>query len=252
MPFPTADTSALIRNRLLVHPRTAQRVLQLLGEADGSYSELCSLVEVDPALTAAVLRAANSTHLGYARRIAGIRHATVMLGGSLVASLAASSVADLVFDSSRPDYPDWLWQHTLVVASGCAVLAAHVGESTDDAYTTGMLHDVGALLAATNGADPAGDHVDEGADLLRRWNLPDRVVDAVRHHQARPAALVGNLERLVAAATSLAAEMGAPGPERPIPVLEALRLVQTNRRPADVMSAIEDDVTRRTVVARSS
>ena len=252
MPFPTADTSALIRNRLLVHPRTAQRVLQLLGAADGAHGDLCALVEVDPALTASVMRAANSTHLGYARRIAGIRHATVMLGGSLVASLAASRVADLVFDSSHPDYPDWLWQHTLVVASGCAVLAEYVGESADDAYTTGMLHDVGALLAATNGADPEVDHVDEGADLLRRWNLPDKVVDAVRHHRARPAALVGNLERLVAAATSLAAEMGAPGPERPVPVLEALRLVQVNRRPDDVMSAIEDDVTRRTVVARSS
>ena len=252
MPIQHADTSAPIRDRLLVHPRTAQRVLELLGQADCAYGELCALVEIDPALTASVMRAANSTHLGYSRRIAGIRHANVMLGGSLVASLAAGRVADLVFESSRPDYPDWLWQHTLVVASGCAVLAEHVGESADDAYTTGMLHDVGALLAATNGADASGDCVGEGAELLRRWNLPDKVVEAVRHLRTKPAALVGNLERLVAAATSLAAEMGAPGPERPIPVIEALRLLQTNRRPDDVMSAIEDDVTRRTAVARET
>lgn len=239
-------------------------MLQLLSRPDGAHSELCALVELDPALTAAVLRTANSTHLGYSGRIAGIRHATVMLGGSLVASLAASRVADLVFDVNQPDYPDWLWQHSVVVASACAVLAEYVGEPTDDAFTTGILHDVGTLMAAANAdgttpdatdlADSAdgrsAELVDAGADLLRRWNLPDKVVSGIRHHRARPAALVGNLERLVAAAGSFAAEMGAPGPERPISPIEALRLVQANRRPDDVIAAIDDEVTRRTAVVR--
>jgi HD-like signal output (HDOD) protein len=271
--FSAANSPALVRDRLLVHPKAAQRVLELLARPDGAHGELCSLVELDPALTAAVLRTANSVHLGYSRRIAGIRHATVMLGGSLVASLAASRVADLVFDVSRPDYPDGLWQHSVVVASACAVLAPEVGETADDAYTTGMLHDVGTLMAAANrdtdtdtgtGTDTEGrspssrasagpmqdDLVDAGADLLRRWNLPDKVVDGVRHHRARPAALVGNLERLVAAAGSLAAEMGAGGPEKTMSPIEALRLVQTTRRPDEVMAAIDDDVTRRTAIVR--
>ncbi len=244
-------------------------MLQLLSRPDGAHSELCALVELDPALTAAVLRTANSAHLGYSGRIAGIRHATVMLGGSLVASLAASRVADLVFDVNQPDYPDWLWQHSVVVASACAVLAQYVGEPVDDAFTTGILHDVGTLMAAANADDAPGatdpigspggndladgrtnELVDAGADLLRRWNLPDKVVSGIRHHRARPAALVGNLERLVAAAGSFAAEMGAPGPERTISPIEALRLVQANRRPDDVIAAIDDEVTRRTAVVR--
>lgn len=266
MVFPASGSSALLRDRLLVHPRAAQRVLELLARPDGAHAELCTLVELDPALTAAVLRAANSTHLGYSRRIAGIRHATVMLGGSLVASLAASRVADLVFDAAQPDYPDWLWQHSVVVASACAVLAPYLGEAVDDAFTTGMLHDVGSLLAVAN-TDPddahgsgtdlganlhanADAHVDAGADLLRRWNLPDRVVDGVRHHHARPAALVGGLERLVAAAGAFAHELGAGGPERPLPLLEASRLVMANRRPDDLLGAIDDEVTRRTAIVR--
>lgn len=247
-------------------------MLELLSRPDGAHSELCALVELDPALTAAVLRTANSVHLGYSGRIAGIRHATVMLGGSLVASLAASRVADLVFDVNQPDYPDWLWQHSVVVASACAVLAQYVGEPVDDAFTTGILHDVGTLMAAANAdhtseadADFFGTHgavdavdgrstelVDAGADLLRRWNLPDKVVSGIRHHRARPAALVGNLERLVAAAGSFAAEMGAPGPERTISPIEALRLVQANRRPDDVIAAIDDEVTRRTAIVREA
>ena len=78
---PATRRTALLRDRLLVHPRAAQRVLELLAVPDGAHAELCALVELDPALTAAVLRAANSAHLGFSRRIAGIRHATVLLGG---------------------------------------------------------------------------------------------------------------------------------------------------------------------------
>ena len=245
-----------MRDRLLVHPRAAQLVLELLARSDGDQGRLCELVELDPALAAAVLRAANAAHLGYSHRIAGIRHATVMLGCSLVASLAASRVADLVFDTDAPDYPDWLWQHSIVVASGCAVLAPFVGESPDDAYTVGLLHDVGFLLASTNGEptavdDPGSDHlVEAGADLLRRWNLPDRVVEGVQRHRARPAALVGGLERLVAAASSFARELGAGGPDRTMPPLEAARLVMADGRPGDLLEAIEDEVTRRTAVVR--
>ncbi len=250
-----ANSSALVRDRLLVHPKAAQRVLQLLARPDHAHVELCALVELDPALTAAVLRTANSVHLGYSRRIAGIRHATVMLGGTLVASLAASRVANLVFDVSQPDYPEWLWQHSVVVASACSVLAPTLGESSDDAYTAGMLHDVGSLLATANGEADAGDEcnaerIEAGADLLGRWNLPDRIVDGIRHHRARPTALIGNLERLVAAASSFAAELGAAGPERSMSTADALRLVQTTRRPDEVMAAIEDEVTRRTAIVR--
>jgi len=235
-------------------------VLELLGRPDGAHAELCNLVELDPALTAAVLRAANSAHLGYSGRIAGIRHATVMLGGSLVASLAASRVADLVFETSLPAYPDWLWQHAVVVASGCAVLAPYVGEGVDEAFTTGMLHDVGWLLSAANDdEDHASErhdllavHAETGADLLGRWNIPTRVVEGVRHHHARPAALVGNLERLVAASGAFARELGAGGPERSMSLHEAAQLVQAGRRPDDLLAAIDDEVTRRTAVVRES
>jgi HD-like signal output (HDOD) protein len=250
----------LQRDRLLVHPTAATRVLELLPRPDADRVDLFALVEADPALAASVLRAANAVHLGYARRVGGVRHAVVMLGGSLVASLAAGRVADLVFDVSTPDYPDWLWQHSIVVASGCAVLAPVVGESVDTAYTVGLLHEIGFLLAATN-SDPLASNepaapqlVAAGADLLRRWNLPDAVVEAVRLHRRSAAALVGNLERLVVAANSLAHELGAAGPDRAMPVLEALRLatseLMSTRRVDDLLVSVEDEVVRRTAVFR--
>jgi putative nucleotidyltransferase with HDIG domain len=212
------------RNRLLVHPTSARVVLEVLRGPEGS-RDITKTVMTDPALSASVMRAANSAHLGYSRRIGSIRQASVMLGGSLVGSLAASRVADLVFDTDAPDYPDWLWLHSLTMACACGVLARHTGESIDEAFTVGLLHDVGWLLAASTKAGEVpneADHTSAGADLLARWNLPDRIVAAVQQHHTRTSALNAPLDRLIVAAHGLVAAMGVPSPERSISPAEAL------------------------------
>jgi putative nucleotidyltransferase with HDIG domain len=213
------------RNRLLVHPTSARVVLEVLRGPEGT-RDITKTVMTDPALSASVMRAANSAHLGYSRRIGSIRQASVMLGGSLVGSLAASRVADLVFDTDAPDYPEWLWLHSLTMACACGVLARHTGESIDEAFTVGLLHDVGWLLAAsTTGDTPTeADHSSAGADLLARWNLPDRIVAAVQQHHTRTSALNAPLDRLIVAAHGLVAAMGVPSPERSISPGEALIL----------------------------
>jgi HD-like signal output (HDOD) protein len=220
------DRRAGERNRLMVHPAAARVVLGQLREPDGG--NITRTVMTDPALVAAVMRAANSAHLGYSRRIASLRQASVMLGGSLVGSLAASRVADLVFDPDAPDYPEWLWLHSLAMGCACSVLARHTGDSVDEAFTVGILHDVGWLLAASSGVlMPPNDvdHAAAGADLLARWNLPDRVVSAVRNDHARASALNSPLDRLVVASHGIVAAIGVPSPERSLSPAEALRLV---------------------------
>jgi HD-like signal output (HDOD) protein len=221
------DRRAGERNRLMVHPAAARVVLGQLRDTDHA-GDITRVVMTDPALVAAVMRAANSAHLGYARRIASLRQASVMLGGSLVGSLAASRVADLVFDPDAPDYPEWLWLHSLAMGCACSVLARHTGDSVDEAFTVGILHDVGWLLAASSGlVMPPNDveHAAVGADLLARWNLPDRVVSAVRNDHIRSSALNAPLDRLVVASHGIVAAMGVPSPERSLTPAEALRLV---------------------------
>jgi putative nucleotidyltransferase with HDIG domain len=243
------------RDRLLVHANSAQQVLHLLQRPGGVPGDPTKTVMLDPALTAAVVRAANSAHLGYSGRIGGVRQATVMLGGTLVASLAASRVADLVFDPSPPEYPDWLWPHSLAVACGCAVLAKRTGESVDDAYTAGLLHDVGWLLMASNGlpVDNADtDHARIGAALLSRWNFPAGIVSAVKHHHSRPAALVSMLDRIVVAAHGIAKGMGVASPEASISKLDALRLVDLpGVRASIIIAEVEQELTNLTSEIRS-
>ncbi len=234
------------RNRLLVHPAAARVVLEMLrGPTDGG-RDITRIVMADPALAASVLRAANSAHLGYSRRIGSIRQAAVMLGGSLVGSLAASRVADLVFDTEAPDYPDWLWLHSVTMGCACSVLARHIGQSVDDAFTVGLLHDVGWLLAASDGITlPSSDtdHTTVGAELLARWNLPERIVGAVRQHHTRTNAISAPLDRLVVAAHGLVAAMGVPCPERSISPAEALLIVDmSDFRQTVLLAQIESEL----------
>ena len=210
------------RNRLLVHPAAARVVLEMLrGPTDGG-RDITPIVMADPALAASVLRAANSAHLGYSRRIGSIRQAAVMLGGSLVGSLAASRVADLVFDTEAPDYPDWLWLHSVTMGCACSVLARHIGQSVDDAFTVGLLHDVGWLLAASDGITLPSSDTDRttvGAELLARWNLPERIVGAVRQHHTRTNASTLHVDEVppalhAAGFTDMAADQIASGLSR--------------------------------------
>ena len=244
MDVPRDSRALLDANRLLVHPASARLVLEGL-RATGDSGDIGRTVMTDPALAAAVLRAANSAHLGYSRRIGGIRQAVVMLGAQLVSSLAAGRVADLVFDTTAPDFPEWLWLHSITVGCAASVVARHVGESTDEAFTAGLLHDVGWLLAASNGvADPETDHASTGAALLARWNLPDRVVTAVQQHHTRPSGLTAPLDKIVAAAHAFAGALGVPTPEKSMTTAEATQLTNLGDvRQSVLMAEIEAELT---------
>ena len=232
------------QSRLLVHPASARVVLEILQTSSDVGGDLTRTILTDPALAAAVLRAANSAHLGYSRRIGGVRRAGVMLGTSLVNSLAASRVADLVFDTDAPDYPDWLWLHSITTACAAAVLARRSGESADDAYTAGLLHEVGWLLAVSaESSTPDQDHAARGGRLLAKWNLPDSIVAATTFHHARPDALTGRLDRVVVAAHAFAASLGASSPERSLTTIEALQLVGlADARPSVIANEIEAEL----------
>jgi putative nucleotidyltransferase with HDIG domain len=245
------------RDRLLVHATPAQHVLrQLQLSRSGVDVDLTAAVMTDPALTAAVVRAANSAHLGFSRRISGVRQAAVLLGGKVTESIAAGRVADLVFDHAPPDYPDWLWPHSLAVACAARVLAKRTGEHVDDAFTAGMLHDIGWLLAASRGVHLDNgdvDHAHQGGELLSRWNFPEHLVTAVQQHHARPAALVGRLERIVVAAHGIAAGMGVSSPETSISKLDSLRLLDiTDVRASVVIAEVEQDLVALTSDLRSA
>ena len=184
------------------------RVLEL-ARAEGSQGALVQVLESDPVLALAALRAANR---GTARGSAGsVPEAVEALGPHRVASVAADVPAFDPFGiGSHADHRRTGFRaHALSVRSLAERIADATGyERVDELVAAALLHDVGKLALA--GARPAYaelvpavatperrvaaemraigmDHAEAGGRLARLWGLPDGLCAAIARHHDPPA-----------------------------------------------------------------
>ncbi|MEX2376353.1 MAG: HDOD domain-containing protein, partial [Dehalococcoidia bacterium] len=197
---------------LPVLPAPRERALIVLMDPDASLESYLAVVEGDPALTAAVLRAANSAHAWPIQPARNARDGVVRLGATAVRHLITATLVRSEFASVEAAGldTDELWRHLL----GCALLAeaqAPDEDSAREAFTAGLVHDLGRLAMAAQaptryrqvietvreGHDPLGteqaafgiNHAEFGLLIAQRWRLPEEITVAIgTHHrlQDRP------------------------------------------------------------------
>jgi HD-like signal output (HDOD) protein len=172
-------------------------------------AEIAAVVCRDPALAAKILQLVNSSFFGLPRLVTALPDAVAYLGVTTVRSLVLSTEAMSLFrPAARAAGLDVesLAARAVATATEAARLAAP--EHRNDAFTAGLLSDVGLLLLAAKAPDLL--RVDEsslgfthggaGAYLLGLWGLPPGVVEAVAFHHdplaAPPAAEAGVATRL--------------------------------------------------------
>jgi len=207
-------------------PTVLARILQLVDGEGASGKQLIEVIEHDQALTGKMLRLANSAFFGQSRRVATIPRAVVLLGFSTVRNLALGvKVWDALGHGISRVRLEELWTHGVAVATATKMLAARLrAGDPDEAFTAGLLHDVGRLVLAMRFGDEYGgavggvaqsepvepiesgtfgvDHAEVGGWMLEAWSLPPGIVEAVRlhHTMGRPgvAGLLAVTNRLVA------------------------------------------------------
>lgn len=192
-------------------PSVVIKLRQYLNEPDVNFDALARMIEYDPGLTANVLQLSNSAYFGWSKSIRTVKEAIVRLGTNRIFQMVlCMSVAPLVRKPIKGYDMDseGLWRHSISTAI-CAELVAAELELTcrGEAFTAGLLHDMGKIVLGTfvdvddepikeimrmdklafNEAEQMVlgiDHAEVAAALLRSWNLPDDVSEAVRwHHQ---------------------------------------------------------------------
>lgn len=199
-------------------PSIVFRLQGLIGKHDVDFAEVADLIEHDPALTARLLKAANSAFFGVRMRIRTVEQALVLLGVHTVRNLLV--VTSLHGTVRRFPVPLGFrllrfWEHSLTTAVVSKVLSTRVPRlAGDDAFVCGLLHDIGKVAMAAIFPDgraavltPSAfsdrdlersvfgvDHVEVGVLLAEHWRLPPLVADAVRYHHepglGRPVARV--------------------------------------------------------------
>jgi HD-like signal output (HDOD) protein len=191
--------SANLPTRLTVQPLTAKAVVDSVRRP----SDLAHLVRIDPALAATVLRLANSAHYGWSGRVTNATQACHLLGSRTVQAISANGTASLLFGTGLEHARAGFWAHSLHTAVSCSALAREAGLAPEDAFTLGLLHDIGALL--TDRTDLSETEVVElGATLLHGWSLPAPIVRAVRMHGGNDRPLADRLGRVLAAGHAIA------------------------------------------------
>ena len=236
---------------LPAQPISALRVLAMVDDPDASTADLARLVETDPILSLHVMRLANSSYYGLGGTVASAGRAVVLLGFTTVRALAVTAVCALLDDrsSAREGFAAGYWPHAVATAFGASVVARRVHVPAGDAFSAGLLHDIGAALMHrrepqryANMVDrAAGDrsallaaerrwfgttHPDVGAEVLAAWGLPPGFVRAVQGHHRPIREAQGSLSKVVVAGEALAQRLDDTLPYEPaVDVAEALAAV---------------------------
>jgi len=186
--------------RLPAQPLAAMQVLRLVEDPQASSADLARVIEADPALSARVMRLANAPYYGLTKRVGSAARAVVLLGFSAVRALAVSAASSLM--SEEVDLgPTGFWTHSVVTAIGASVVAKQVGHPVGDAFSAGLLHDLGLALPAV--AEDDGDHAEIGSSALELWRFPPNFVRAVASHHLPPHAVAESLGRIIIAGEAL-------------------------------------------------
>ena len=186
-------------------PAAAMAILRITEHDRFSAHELAATISSDQALTAKLLRLANSAYYGFPRTIGTVRDAVVLLGFRTVrATTLASCVIDTLQASTHID-KDQFWYHSVSTGMLAEMLARTEGVHQDEAFTAGVLHNIGVMALDQGRPDlmaesleyasvhevsvPAAEQAilgytdaDLGAALAERWQFPVELVEAIRDH----------------------------------------------------------------------
>lgn len=251
--------------RLTPLPQIAAQVLAISEDPRSSAGQLAEIVQMDPVITANVLKLVNSAYYGYRREIGNIQQAIVVLGFDEVKNItvAASLSQGLDIEGSRLFQGREFWLHSLAAATIASAIAKKNPKlNADDAFIIGLLHDIGDVILdqhfhkyferILDDAEAGGehlslverkklgvDHAEIGGVLARNWFLPIPIEKSILYHHEPWRADEWNHGVYLAHVANLLAGVAGyglkanPSPEDPYPAaFEALGLPATSTKEA--------------------
>ncbi|MDH5765500.1 MAG: HDOD domain-containing protein [Gammaproteobacteria bacterium] len=189
-------------------PDIVHRVFEAMDDPGSTAAQIGKVINDDPALTARLLRLVNSPFYGFRSKIDTVFRAIALIGHNELRSVVLATSALKVFTGIPSDLVNMsqFWKRSLYTAVIARVLAAYKREKEIERYfIAGLLHDIGSLLLYLELPDEMTtalrqsqaekiplwdaeksvlgyDHGEVGGTLLKSWNLPPVLCEAVHHH----------------------------------------------------------------------
>jgi HD-like signal output (HDOD) protein len=183
-------------------PRVVQELMQSFQDEDIDVDKISKKVAMDQALTAKVLRLANSAHYGASRSVANTNDAIVLLGFTTLRTMVLASGVTSSFKAPEGFDMNQFWKQSFAIAALSKWIANYIPNCEEEtAFTCGMLSSIGSLLirivlpTETKSIDEAEalggkrhtlergqlgfDGTEVGAELAKRWKFPDEMLAAI-------------------------------------------------------------------------
>lgn len=211
-PLNKALNAILTSAELPTLPVVASKILELTSQEDAALNDIVSLISQDMALSAKILKIANSAFYNFPQQIASVSQAVSLLGINAVRSLVLSFTFLTMGNNAECGQFDLaqFWERSLVGAAAARLIAEQTGQADpEELFTIGLLQDIGHLVfaltlptrydqllrqQATSGHETGEIAVEEeflgiphtlsGFEVARFWGLPAPILTAIQHHHA--------------------------------------------------------------------
>lgn len=190
-------------------PAIAVRILNAVQKDEAALSELGEIIASDPALTAKMLRVANSNLFDRNGSITNINRAMTVLGTNVIKNIALSFIIaeNLVGGQLHGFDFDRFWRRAVTRAVSAELIAKQTDLISDDIFVMALLQDIGSLVIAMTKGEAYSilirealsfdqelhlieqekygfDHQQVGYALLNSWNIPDAItLPILCHHK---------------------------------------------------------------------
>ncbi len=217
-------------------PTLALEVVEMVDNPKTSAQQLGRLISADQALTAKVLKIANSPFYGFPKKISTVDFAIIVLGFDALKEIVISIALVSSLQKKADHYFNTkiFWDHSISTGAIARRLARDIGyRVTGEVFVAGLLHDMGiSVLNKYFTSDfhriieiardtelsfrEAEDsvlgltHAEIGSWLGERWNLPDHLVESIMyHHEPEKAKLNPQLVSIIHCADVFATKISS-------------------------------------------
>lgn len=191
-------------------PITVANVLTVTNNPESSANDLVKAILPDQTMCIAVLKIANSALYGRPKKVSSLETAVTVLGfnevQNIVLAKAAVQAFQPIFKTHKEDLTAF-WDHSFTCGLAARIVGEHIDLPSGQFFVAGLLHDVGKLamllafghkydtskwLSGINTAVLLEEeqktfsisHDVVGSRLLQRWQFPDNLITALKHHHS--------------------------------------------------------------------
>jgi putative nucleotidyltransferase with HDIG domain len=190
-------------------PAVVTSLLEIIDDPNASMNEITKIIQYDPAITADLLRTANSAYFGLKRPAETIQEAAMMLGTDHVVDLVMLKVSAQVAKGTQKGYDlheGALWKYSVssaLIAKQVAVqldlpnknsifsasLLKDIGKTVLDKFIQDAFEKISNLVINENFSFMEAekqiigvDHAELGAMIAKMWKFSPRMVGIIRNH----------------------------------------------------------------------